>query len=359
MDGFEWQNPRELAALQPYQLLLTGWMERLTPNNYTNATATAAEQAVNLKAALGGHQPVFSYQSAWLAAAFYDEVRQLMDDLDTYGDFFLLDANGRPLNDSTYCSQTQTTPAVHPNCLSFFWNWCNASAIDYYLQHVLQPLVAYPNGTGRAYDGVFLDNSDGFSTHGSSNAHCDAHNASMTVHIQTAKLFQKSNKWPVFSSTATGAGDVAEMDTLWAAGVGYTRFIEFFAPQAQDMANLYNETQRGLPTIVHAPTHVKRHPSISLNDSMAAFLVATGGASHSYFQYSSGWFDNNWMWSPLFAEKFGAATGPPVITRYGPDMMGEVWTRSFTSGAQVMVNCTPPALQGRFEWCKGTINLKL
>ena len=53
------------------------------------------------------------------------------------------------------------------------------------------------------------------------------------------------------------------------------------------MEELYNDTEIGVPTICHAPTAVKRHAGIGLLDALATFLVATGGADHSYFQYSS------------------------------------------------------------------------
>jgi hypothetical protein len=35
-------------------------------------------------------------------------------------------------------------------------------------------------------------------------ANCDAANATMHVHIQTGKMFQKFNKWPIFSMTSSG-----------------------------------------------------------------------------------------------------------------------------------------------------------
>ena len=351
MTAYEWQNPRELAALQKYKLLLTGWMELLSITNYTNATAIGAAQAEHLKAAVGPATPVFSYQSAWLGALFYPEVAAVAGDPGC-ADFFLRGADGALLEDGTYCAQTGTTPAAHPSCSAYYWNWCNASAVDYYLNRVLQPLIAYPNGTARPYDGVFLDNSDGFSTHGSSNAHCDASNASLSVHIQTGRLFQRLRKWPIFSTTATGASDAREREALWAAGVGYTRFWEFFAPTAAAMASLYNETATGLPLLVHGPTHVKRHPGIPLNDSLAGFLVSTGGAPYAYFQYSSGWFDNDWTWSPMFDVHYGTATGPPTITTYGTNQTGQRWVRRFDTGIVVTADCAPVDVPS--AWCQGS-----
>eukprot|EP01046_Picozoa_sp_COSAG06_P050558 COSAG06_NODE_8039_length_2292_cov_2.000912_2_plen_125_part_00 len=105
--------------------------------------------------------------------------------------------------------------------------------------------------------------------------------------------------WPVFSFSPKPA----ERDAIWDAGVGFSKFYEYFAPSLSSMQQLLNDTEMGLPTIVHAPTAVKRRPGISLRDALAAFLVSTGGASHSYFQYSAAnWVvDSSWKWDPLFA----------------------------------------------------------
>lgn len=168
LTGFEWQDPTALEALRKYKTVLTGWMELLAVTNFTNATAIAVEQAIQLKAALGENTAVFSYQSAYLGAAFYPEVRFLVDNIDMYRDFFLVGEDGNIMNDTTYCIQTKTPP--FDGCLSYFWNFCNTSAVDYYIDKVLRPLVQFPNGTAMPYDGVFLDNSDSFSTHGASNA---------------------------------------------------------------------------------------------------------------------------------------------------------------------------------------------
>jgi hypothetical protein len=317
-----------------------------------------AEQAVRLKAALGPDSAVFSYQNGWIADGFHDETRALMADPQNV-DYFLKDAQGKVMTDTTYCSQTNTQPTDYGGrCVSYFWNWCNSSVMDVYLQQVIKPLVATPAGAGLAYDGVFIDQSDFFSTRGTSNAKCDARAAALNVHIQTAKYLASVGKWPVFSSTLGGAADDAEQDAIWASGVGYTRFDEFFTPQLNSMKQLYNETQRGVPTLVHAPTSVKRHPAIHNIDTMAMFLIATGGGSHSYYQYSSGWYDNNWRWDPLFDIQFGLPTGPPAVTKYGVNASapqdGEVWERRFDHGnITVSVNCTPAAM--KVVWCIGDI----
>ena len=42
LTAFEWENPAELAKLRKYKMVLTGWMELLTVNNYTNASVSKA-----------------------------------------------------------------------------------------------------------------------------------------------------------------------------------------------------------------------------------------------------------------------------------------------------------------------------
>lgn len=107
---FEWRDPREMAALSRYKLVLTGWMELLEVSNFTNATAIDAEQAEHLKAALPAGTAVFSYHNGWIADGFHDETRAIMADLETFGDFFLRNASGDVMTDDTYCAQTGVTP---------------------------------------------------------------------------------------------------------------------------------------------------------------------------------------------------------------------------------------------------------
>lgn len=351
----EWQSPSQLAQLRQYKAVLTSWI--LPFGNFTNATAVASSQAVTLKGLLWPGTAVFTYQSGVYAAGFYPEVAAIMADPATYGDFFLRAPSGAFLNTTTYCDQTKVDPSTHPGCVAYLWNWCNASAVDYYVRVVLGGLVADGAGRGLAYDGVFLDNSDDFSTSGAGNAVCSAADASLGVHVATGRFFETVGKWPVFSSTVTGERMAAEAAALWAAGVGFSKFWESWSPSLGAVQQLYNETAMGLPTVVHATVHgwpFARKPPITLTDALAAFLVATGGATYTYFQYSTGWYDADWRWDPLFSREYGVAVGPPVITQYGnASDQGEVWVRAFSSGAVAALNCTPPSY--KLVWCQGSI----
>ena len=69
-------------------------------------------------------------------------------DKDLYKDFFLQAADG-PEFTHTDCQQMGENP---PNCVGWFWNFGNASARDYFVDHLVGPLAAA--GT---IDGVFFD----------------------------------------------------------------------------------------------------------------------------------------------------------------------------------------------------------
>jgi len=312
-----------------------------------------------MKATLGPHTSAFTYQSMWVAAGYYDEVWPLMQDLKQFGDFFLKNGDGTYAEYTGYCSQVaqggrrpDVTPKNYPRCLGYYWNFCNETAIDWYVNKVMRAMVADKRGKAYAFDGVFLDNSDNFNPPRGSPTHCNVGAARLDVHIKLGKMFQKFDKWPVFSFSPKAA----ERDAIWDAGVGFTKFHEYFTPSLSSMTQLYNDTEMGLPTIVHAPTGVKRHPPIHLLDAVATFLVATGGASHSYFQYSAAnWVvDNSWKWNPLFETDYGKASGPPTVTHYGPDGTGQVWERRFATKV-ASVNCTPASAAGAHVWCTGNI----
>ena len=361
MKSFEFQDPKELAELRKYAQVLASWPELLLSSNFSNGTAIAVEDAMRMKALLGPTTSVFTYQSMWVAAGYYDEIWALLQD-DRYGGFFVQPHGS--VNYTGYCSQVSqggrdpaVTAANFPRCLGYYWNWCNDTAVDYFVNTVMRAMVADPAGEPYSFDGVFLDNSDNFHPPRGSTAavQCNAANATLHVHIELGKMFQKFKKWPIFSFSPKPA----ERDAIWAAGVGFTKFYEYFTPSESSMTQLYTDTEMGLPTIVHAPTAVKRHAGVPLLGALAAFLVATGGAPHSYFQYSAAnWVvDGSWKYSDLYAVDYGAALGPPTITNYGPNKTGVIWTRKFSNGATVTVNCSSwawPANSLR-GWCSGNI----
>ena len=173
MKSFEFENPTLLAELKRYKQVFASWPEKVLATNFSNATAIAVEDATQMKRLIPD-ATVIAYQSQWVAAAYYPEARALMEDPEQYGDFFLKDSKGSFIIYNGYCSQVRVSPAGYPTCMGYYWNWCNETAVDFYLNKVLRPMISDANGKAYAYDGAFLDNSDGFNPRGSSNAKCDA-----------------------------------------------------------------------------------------------------------------------------------------------------------------------------------------
>jgi len=156
----------------------------------------------------------------------------------------------------------------------------------------------------------------------------------MRVHTETARFLQTVGKWPIFSSTLSGSAMQGEVEQfVGLQGLGSPSSGNPGIRSAAALSQLFNETRLGLSTVDPRTAHgwpFQHKPPIALLDALAAFLVATGGAPCTYFQYSKGWFDADWSWDPLFDQEYGTATSPPVITQYGDaGDLGEVWERMF------------------------------
>ena len=69
-----------------------------------------------------------------------------------YRDFFLQSVHG-PVFTHTNCQQGHTSPGATGNrCVGYFWNMANASARDYFIENLVQPLAKAP-----MIDGIFYD----------------------------------------------------------------------------------------------------------------------------------------------------------------------------------------------------------
>jgi hypothetical protein len=195
MKSFEFEDPKELTQLKQYKQVLASWPELVLSSNFSNGTLIAVEDATRMKALLGPSTSVFTYQSMWVAAGFYDEVWPLMQDLEQYGGFFVRNADDTLATYTGYCSQVaqggrvEVNATSFPRCLGYYWNWCNETAVDWYVTKVMHPMVADSDGKRYDYDGVFLDNSDNFRPPRGSKAQCDIANATLGVHIALGKMF--------------------------------------------------------------------------------------------------------------------------------------------------------------------------
>jgi hypothetical protein len=340
--AFEYQDPKQLDSMRGYRAVFMSWPEMMVKSNWSNGTEVMAAACEGFKGALGPNgTAVFGYNQGQVAPLFYPEVLALTKDLGEYGDYFLgFDkATGKVTkNSSTFCSQMGIKAPYTPeteNCLALYWNFCNDDAIDYYVDTVLGNMVS-KGGKRRNFDGLFIDWAGNFidtGTRGSPKCPGQA----MKVHQKTFAMFEKFQMWPVFSL----AGTMAEADSLWEAGVGYTQFSEYWTPSDQGIGDLYNLTEvGGVPSVVHTPIIHARSPRTAIVDAVAGFLIAAGGANHSYLMYGTSWTsDRGWPWSSLFDVKYGKPLGPPTRTS---DANGTVvWERHFTSGAVATVTCPP------------------
>ena len=185
-----------MAQIGRYQLALFGWQTMLVADNFTDELRDIVQQARMVKQAQP-QLPVVVYIDNLRAEPFYASVLRIMHD-PQYRDFFLRDQAGF-IPATTYCRQMQR-PATAPYCLSYYWNWFNDSAIDYYLHSVVQPIVAQSG-----FDGIFFDGGDGFLRGTFQQAINVPANASMAtalqqmlkVHLGMANLVTSNNKYTV------------------------------------------------------------------------------------------------------------------------------------------------------------------
>eukprot|EP01047_Picozoa_sp_COSAG01_P051223 COSAG01_NODE_5258_length_4379_cov_23.575467_3_plen_412_part_00 len=344
-NAFEFEDPKQLDSMRGYRAVFMSWPEMMVKSKWSNGTEVMATACEGFKAALGPNgTAVFGYNQGQVAPLFYPEVLALTKDLGKFGDYFLgfdKAAVKVTMNSSTFCSQMGIKAPYTPeteNCLALYWNFCNDDAIDYYVNTVLGNMVS-KGGKRRNFDGLFIDWAGNFKdagTRGTPHATCP--DQAMKVHQKTFALFEKFQMWPVFSL----AGTMAEADSLWQAGVGYTQFSEYWTPSDQGIGALYNLTEvGGVPSVVHTPIIHARSPHTAIVDAVAGFLIGAGGANHSYLMYGTSWTsDRGWPWSPLFDFKYGQPLGPPTRNLVVPgDIV--VWERRFTSGAVATVRCAP------------------
>jgi len=327
-----------------YRAIFMSWAEMMLGSNWTNGTEIMAAACEGFKDALGPNgTAVFGYNQGQVAPLFYPEVLELTKDLGRYGNYFLGYDNSTgkvTMNSTTFCAQMNVVPDTPQteNCLSYFWNLCNDSAVEYYVNTVLGNMVS-KNGKRRNMDGLFIDWAGNFK-----DSACPGQ--AMKVHQMTFKLLQKFDMWPVFSL----AGTTAEATLLWEAGVGYTQFTEYWTPSDAGIGSLYNLTEvMGVPSVVHTPIIHARSPHTAIVDAVAGYLVGAGGASHSYLMYGTSWTsDSGWPWSPLFDLEYGNPLGPPTRTVVAGNV---VWERRFSSGAVATVTCPPKSRS-----CPGNIS---
>eukprot|EP00040_Diaphanoeca_grandis_P010940 m.56055 g.56055 ORF g.56055 m.56055 type:complete len:499 (-) comp22174_c0_seq1:64-1560(-) len=338
--GFE--NESQLEMLGNYSMVVFGWQAFLTGYNYTGELDLLVQQGQIVKAR-HPNTAVIIYIDGLRVQPFYSTLKPIMKD-PNYQDFFLRDAQGY-IPATTYCRQ-MNKPADDPMCLCWYWNWYNASAVDFYLNELLLPQISKPG-----FDGIFFDGSDGFlrdTWKSATNVPAgttdrDALTALVAVHKRGAELLQAHGKYAIYSEHLldTTAEQQAYIATQLAQ-TPYFRFYEGFRPTQAYIEALLNETQPvvgsnaipPLPVIVHTGAS----PTASLTDSLAAFMIFS--ENYSYFMASAGWLDAGWAWHREYDPDYGSALGPAVVLR---SPQGNSYTRKYTN-CDVTVNCTSDSM---------------
>jgi hypothetical protein len=198
-----YENAAQLDAISHYDLAIFGWQAFLQATNYTREAEHLVLQARQVKAK-DPAMPVAIYLDAELAEPFQNAVLRAMQD-PTMADFFLRDRNGAPIPCNVFCRSMPGISKTDPRCLAYYWNWFNSSAIDYYLEQYVEPIVAMDG-----FDAVFFDGADEWMMQRShtwaiaSNVGLNATiqrglEVMMDVRVRTTQLLHKYHKYPIIS----------------------------------------------------------------------------------------------------------------------------------------------------------------
>jgi hypothetical protein len=211
VSGFE--NTTQLQMLGDYSMAIFGWQAFLDGDGYIGELTQLVEQCQKVKA-MNPKTATIVYIDGLRVEPFYNSLRKIMRD-PAYADFFLRNSSMTSTDGfipaTTYCAQMRSAhaPGVHrpasnddPKCLSWYWNWFNSSAVDYYLNDLVGPQAAKPG-----FDGVFFDGSDGFMRGTWKQAENvpygmtddDALKAMVDVHVRGAQLLYKHQKYAIYS----------------------------------------------------------------------------------------------------------------------------------------------------------------
>jgi len=292
--------------------------------------------------------PVVIYLDAELAEPFQDAVKKAMLN-ESQQDFFLRDRTGQPITCNVFC-RSMGLAHTDPRCLAYYWNWFNATGVEYYLNEYVRPIVEQDG-----FDAIFFDGADewikqqGHTWRVASNVpqHATealALEALLNVRVRVAALLHANGKLPIISEHV---GDVSAADTRVIAermaGVPYMRYFEFWSATARYIETALNLTQRSpSPVPVYCRQDIGR--CLRMLDSIAAFLIVRN--EYSYYAASTGWFDRDWQWHAEYDLEYGHPLGPATVVSSG------VYRRQF-SNATVVVDCGTAGADGP---CKGTIS---
>lgn len=352
------ENATQLDAIGQFSLAIFGWQHLITATNWTASAYAQLSQAAILKARQP-ELPVFVYAGFGNAngynAATWEIIKSASDGCPghqpcrqvaaPYTDWFL-ETDSAPVYSMSACEQMGLGYSNPPTdkCWNPIWNVANESMRDFFIEHVIAPLVAAPPGI---IDGVFFDcfnfayqlptpwgrraTNIPNCTAGAGGSGCEALlEGSIDLARRIAVALNAAGKVPIFSNPASFVNPHGAHAPFWLdearlldglAGTNFMINYEFFRVESLassgSLANLIEESRRDVSVGVHV---YLKNATEDVTPHLAAFLVVR--RDYWYLFASTGWLDSDWAWHASFEQAakcgraIGLAVGSPAPTVY-------------------------------------------
>ncbi len=379
-----WESESQLEAIGKYSMAIFGWNHLITATNWTASLYAQLNQAAIVKAR-HPHLPVYVYAGFGPAngynAAAWPLIKGASDGCPghqpcravppPYTDWFLETSHDLPVYSMSACEQMglgYTNPPTD-RCWGPFWNVANPAVRDFFIERIIAPIAAAPFVDGVFFDGFNMaydmptpwnrvaTNVPNCTPKGGSG--CEALLAgTLELARRVALALNDANKVAMFSNAASFTkapgflkspiwlDEARLIDAL--ENTTYMLNYEFMRAESiassGTLANMLRESRLAVPMGVH--TYYK-----SLDEDPTPHLAAFMLVRQEYWYYfgSTGWFDDNYQWSPLY-EKLSTC-GRPKGLAVGSHK-GSVFTREYEH-CTVTLDCTAPSD------CKGSIAFEL
>ena len=130
----DWESTAEIASIGKYSLAILGWQMLISATDWTASVYAQLTQAALIKRA-HPDLPTFVYANFGGALGFDAATHAIMHD-SRYAQFFMQSTDG-PEYSHSGCQQmgVRTTD----RCLNYYWNFANASARTFFVEHVVAP----------------------------------------------------------------------------------------------------------------------------------------------------------------------------------------------------------------------------
>lgn len=360
-----WESDAQIAEIGRYSMAILGWQHLDTPSQWTAVVYPQLTQAGIIK---DSHPdlPVFVYTGFGWAMGINAAVDAIWHD-PAYKDFFLQSTGDTMEFTQTDCQQGHVSPgSTGGRCVGWFWNFANASARDYYIEHLVTPLALSPTIDGVFYDafnygydipetrpwGKPVTNVPNCSNIGGAGwSGCDALvEGSIEIGVRIAEVLNAHGKVPMFANPGSfvkpeGRNIWLDEKRLVDALKGAAWFTYYESARAEsalktgNLLNMLEEAKMGVAAAVHTYYQTATEDP---TPHMAAFLLTR--QENWYYFGSTGWWDDSFTWSDLYdkATACGMPKGPAVSK-------GQVYSRGYT-------HCSATLDCSNATNCIGTVN---